>query len=317
MAERRAGTFWAMTCYFNPVGFRRRLDNYRVFRQRLTVPLVTVELSFDGHFELRAEDADRLVQIHGGDVMWQKERLLNIALELIPRTCDKVAWLDCDVIFTRDDWVKDAARALDECLLLHLFQDRYDPAREVAIDQLESKAAGDIFAAPSMVYKMVVEGVAPGDLLVAHPARTRLASNGLAWASRREVLDAHGLYDACILGSGDRAMLCAALGTFEYCTRALLMNARQEQHYLAWARPYFETVRGRIGYIPGRAIHLWHGEVTDRRYGARDRGLQPLDFDPYTDIALDHNRCWRWSSDKMELHAFVRRYFESRNEDGA
>jgi hypothetical protein len=306
-----------MTCYFNPVGFRRRLENYRLFRQRLTVPLVTVELSFDGHFELRAEDADRLLQLHGGDVMWQKERLLNIALELIPRTCDKVAWLDCDVIFTRDDWVKDAARALDECLLLHLFQDRYDPAREVAFDQLESEAAGDIFAAPSMVYKMVVEGVAPGDLLVAHPARKRLASNGLAWASRREVLDAHGLYDACILGSGDRAMLCAAIGTFEYCTQGLLMNPRQEQHYLAWARPYFDTVRGRIGYIPGRAIHLWHGEVTDRQYGARDRGLQPLDFDPYTDIVLDDHRCWRWSSDKTELHAFVRRYFESRNEDGA
>jgi hypothetical protein len=168
-----------------------------------------------------------------------------------------------------------------------------------------------------MVYKMVVEGVAPGDLLVAHPARQRLASNGLAWASRRDVLEAHGLYDACILGSGDRAMLCAALGTFEYCTRALLMNARQEQHYLAWARPYFDTVRGRIGYIPGRAIHLWHGEVTDRQYGARDRGLQPLAFDPYTDITLDDNRCWRWSSDKAELHAFVRRYFDSRNEDGA
>lgn len=314
MAKLSRGTLWAMTCYFNPVGFRRRLENYRLFRQRLTVPLVTVELSFDGSFQLRPEDANVLWQIHGGDVMWQKERLLNIALQLIPKTCDKIAWLDCDVIFARDDWAEHASQALDEFLLLHLFQERYDPGRDATLDQLDSDAAQ--VAAPSMVYKMVVEGVAPEDLLVSHPREKRLASNGLAWASRRDVLEAHGLYDACILGSGDRAILCAALGTFEYCTRGLLMNARQEQHYLAWARPYFETVRGRIGYIPGRAIHLWHGEVRDRQYGARDRGLEALDFDPFTDIALDDNGCWRWSSDKRELHAFVRRYFASRNEDG-
>ena len=198
--------------------------------------------------------------------------------------------------------------------LLHLFQERSDLYRDAALDQLEASATQ--VASPSIVYKMVVEGVDPEDLLVSHPRQKRVSSNGLAWASRRDVLEAHGLYDACILGSGDRAILCAAIGKFEYCTRGLLMNARREEHYLAWARPYFETVAGRIGYIPGRALHLWHGEVKDRQYGVRDQALEALDFDPFTDIAVDHNGCWRWSSDKQELHAFVRRYFESRHEDG-
>lgn len=304
---------WAVTSYFNPVGYRRRLENYRLFRQRLGVPLATVELSFDGAFQLRPGDADLLLQIHGGDVMWQKERLLNLALAAVPGTCDKIAWVDCDVVFTRDDWAAQASRALDEVCLLHLFQERCDLQRDESPDQLPSDPQG---AAPSMVYKMVVEGVAPEDLLVSHPRQKQLASNGLAWASRREVLETHGLYDACILGSGDRAVLCAALGTFERCTRALLMNDRQEEHYLAWARPYFKTVRGRIRYIPGLALHLWHGEAKDRQYGERDRDFEPYCFDPYRDIALDEHGCWRWSSDKRELHAFVKRYFESRNEDG-
>jgi hypothetical protein len=68
--------------------------------------------------------------------------------------------------------------------------------------------------------------------------------------------------------------------------------------------------------IPGRALRLRHGEVQDRRYGASERGLQRFAFDPFVDIALDHDGCWRWSSDKRELHAFVRRYFELRHEDG-
>ena len=304
---------WAITSYFNPVGYRRRLENYRVFRERLAVPLATVELSFDGRFELRAGDADALLQIHGGDVMWQKERLLNLALRLLPDACDKVAWVDCDIVFTRHDWAAQASRALDDVVLLHLFQTRADLPRDGRLDELPAELP---WAAPSMVYKMLVEGMAPADLLVSPLRQKGLASNGLAWASRRDVLERHGLYDACILGSADRAMLCAAIGTFEHCTDALLMNGRQREHYLAWARPFFDTVRGRIGYIPGLALHLWHGEVKDRQYGVRDQGFEPFDFDPFRDIALDERGCWRWSSDKRDLQAFVEGYFASRNEDG-
>jgi hypothetical protein len=314
MTGARRDTLWAITCYFNPVGYKRRITNYRLFRQHLAVPLVTVELSFDGVFQLGPDDADVLVQLRGRDVMWQKERLLNLALTRLPEHCDKVAWLDCDLIFPDDNWAEQAGQALDEFSLVHLFQERHDLPRETGPNPLESWTVPS--PAISMVHRMAAEGVAPGEMLLSHPRHDRRSANGLAWASPRAVLEAHGLYDACILGSGDRAVFCAGLGTFDYCTRGLLMNARQAKHYLAWARQYFATVRGRIGYISGRALHLWHGEVADRRYGERDRGLQPFDFDPFSDIALDDSGCWRWSSDKPLLHAYVRRYFEARNEDG-
>ena len=81
---------WAITAYFNPAGYRRRRDNYRVFRERLQAPLVTAELSCDGNFALSSDDADVLVQVHG-DAMWQKERLLNLALGAVPSACQAVA----------------------------------------------------------------------------------------------------------------------------------------------------------------------------------------------------------------------------------
>ena len=310
----RADRLWVITSYFNPAGYRRRLQNYQVFRQHLTAPLVTVELSFDGRFQLGPDDADILVRIQGRDIMWQKERLLNVALRSVPSACGKIAWVDCDVVFSRDDWVEQASRALDEAALVHLFQERWDTHPDGRVGELLGNAES---AAPSMVYNMVADGVAADRLLVSARRQRGLASNGLAWASRRDVLEAHGLYDACILGSGDRAILCAALGRFPDCTRALLMNGRQEAHYLAWARPYFETVRGRIGYIAGRVLHLWHGTIEDRRFGVRDESLHAFAFDPFRDIAVDEAGCWRWSSAKGELHAYVRRYFESRREDGA
>ena len=31
--------------------------------------------------------------------MWQKERLLNVALAAVPNNVEDVAWIDCDVVF--------------------------------------------------------------------------------------------------------------------------------------------------------------------------------------------------------------------------
>src|SRR5579863_3245032 len=95
---------WAITCYFNPAGYRRRLANYRLFREHLIVPLVTIELAYEGNFALDDEDAEILVRLRGKDILWQKERLLNIALNALPNSCRKVAWLDCDIIFGANDW---------------------------------------------------------------------------------------------------------------------------------------------------------------------------------------------------------------------
>lgn len=312
--RRSVRNLWAITCYFNPIAYKRRLENYHTFRQHLAVPLVTTELSFDGNFQLQHDDADILVQLHGGDVLWQKERLLNVALKSVPDACDKIAWLDCDVVFESGDWVERTIPALDQFALLHLFQERHDLSRDVKLDQLPSWDTHP--TAQSVVHKMATGEAAPEDLFLAAAPLDRGSTAGLAWASRRDVLEKHRLYDACILGSGDRAILCAALGEFDHAAQALQMNARRFEHYLAWARPYFDSVGGGVGHIQGRIFHLWHGDPYDRKYAERHRCLDKFSFDPFTDIAVDRNGCWRWNSDKRDLHEIVRRYFESRNEDG-
>ena len=101
-----------VTSYFNPMRLRRRLANYQTFRSRLDVPLVTVELAFDGQFELTSSDADHLIQLSGGDIMWQKERLLNIALEAVPDKVEDLAWIDCDLVFESPEKLSGSPYAL-------------------------------------------------------------------------------------------------------------------------------------------------------------------------------------------------------------
>ena len=140
--------------------------------------------------------------------------------------------------------------------------------------------------------------------------------NGFGWAYRREVLARHGFYDACIVGGGDSAMTCAAFGTPETVIGTHAMNPAQEARYRPWASRFHRAVAGRVGCLEGDVFHLWHGRLEDRGIRPRHLGLAPFRFDPGHDIAHDDAGCWRWSSDKPDLHAYVRQYFAARREDG-
>lgn len=303
---------WAITSYFNPARYQRKRHNFRSFREHLTVPLVAAELGFDGRFDLDAGDADVLVRVQGGDVLWQKERLLNLALQALPPDCDTVAWLDCDVIFDGAEWAGRARRALEQFEIVHLFHERHNLPPEAPLGGLRHWRAPA--TSVSLVHKLATGALGLEALPFGGGQLTTGGTTGLAWASRREGLDRHGFYDACVIGGGDRVMLCSAYGHFDLAHLGQRMNARRAEHHLAWARPFYATVRGRVGSIPGRLFHLWHGDLVDRHYQARFDLL--AHFDPFTDVALDPGGCWRWASPKAELHAAVRAYFEQRFEDG-
>ena len=312
------GPLWAVTCYFNPVGYRRRGANYRLFRERLAVPLVTVELSCgggDAAFELGEGDADVLVQLRGRDVLWQKERLLDVALRSLPDSCRKVAWLDCDILFGKEDWPDRAERRLDDVPLIQLFARQHHMPPDWAPGD-PANAPGYVFSERSFASAMA-DDLSPSDF--SSRSGVRGAGNvakGVAWAARRELIERHGFFDACIVGGGDSAMACAAYGHFDHVARRQAMNERQREYYLAWALPYFGAVRGATSFLDTDVFHLWHGDMVNRRYRDRFEGMRPFGFDPFTDVAVDDGGCWRWSSDKSTLHQYVRDYFASRNEDG-
>ena len=54
-------------------------------------------------------------------MLWQKERLLNLALQALPSSCRKVAWVDCDVVFAAGDWLERTSHLLDHFTLVQPF----------------------------------------------------------------------------------------------------------------------------------------------------------------------------------------------------
>lgn len=301
----RRGDLAAVCCFFDPVGSRARLRNFEVFHRHILasgVPLLVVELAF-GDQPFRLEGIDDRLPLRGGDVMWQKERLLNLGIaRLLAQGWRKIAWLDADVVFESPDWAERASRALDAAPLCQPFTHAHlrwylrDPGA---------------YMRGAAYQKAVARGPA-----------SEFHHTGLAWAARAELLAEAPLYDAGILGSGDVLIYAAShpeprppgLARL-YEEMASQLPPAMREHYDRWARDFGRRVAGCVSFADGCVQTLYHGPLLRRRYAARSAILRRHDFSPTTDLALDAAGLWRWASDKPGLHRDVAEYFASRAED--
>jgi len=308
---REGERLWAITSYFNPLWSKNRLINYRSFRANLEPPLLTVEWSVDGRFELVESDADVLIQLSSPDLLWQKERMLDLGLRALPDGVDFVAWLDCDIIFERPGWPALAQRELESSSVVQLFSrcvyrgpdGNSDEDAALSIVQLARQRDDH-----AMFERLWGRPKAGG------PRRDRLT--GLAWAGRLELLERHGFYDACVFGAGDRAFACATFGQHRLAAQAWLRTPQQRRHYFAWADAFADELGGQVGLVEGDIIHLWHGTLENRQHRVRHAAAERHHFDPDTDIAIDpETGLWRWASPKPELHEAVADFFDARQED--
>jgi hypothetical protein len=300
---------WIVTAYFNPLGYETRLRNYEIFRQASQaggLRLSTVECVFgEGPFQL--PPSPDVISVRARDVMWQKERLLNLAFDRLPARCAKVAWVDCDVLFENPRWAVVTSDLLERHAVVQPFATPIRLLRDGTVWGGDFWTHG--FAAVRAVDR---DAVRTGD-------RVRHGDTGLAWAARREVLSRHGLYDRSIAGGADHLMAHAMCGDWESaCLERLLgVGTPQRFHAQQWGERFHAAVGGDVAHVPGAAFHLWHGDYDKRRYRARHEELRALGFDPATDLRLGEQGCWEWATAKPELHRWVRDYFARRDEDGA
>ncbi|HTQ39591.1 MAG TPA: hypothetical protein VMJ32_11210 [Pirellulales bacterium] len=311
-----ASDFWAITAYFNPMHWRRRLANYRTFRQHLRIPLVTVELGYDGQYDLQPDDAEILIQIPGRDVMWQKERLLNVALRYVPPQTELIANLDCDIVFCDAVIWRKARRALQRYPLLQLYSHAAYLAPADCANFEFAARRGKVHAGFSWLRQ---QGHPP--LSLCNPAwmnsdQPPPVTYGMAWAFRRELFTQRGFYDTWVVGGGTRVHFFAAHGHYREAAAAFGFHTAMSQHYYQWAEGFYGAVRGRWGCVPGTIAHLWHGDMGRRKHRQRYKEFAEFQFDPTVDLASDRYGAWRWNSDKPALHEYIRRYIAERQEDG-
>jgi hypothetical protein len=300
-----------VTSYFNPCGFRARAENFERFVAPIRaadIPLVIVEAWFEDREDERTRlpAEHRSLRVKARDVMWQKERLLDLGSGWLPAQCTKVAWLDADVLFENPDWGIATSELLETSLVVQPFA----TAVRLSRGALEPRDTDDRFESFASMFVNTPS-------CLAHGKYELHGHTGFAWAARRDVVARHGLYDASIAGSADHLMAHAFAGDLESpcISRMVGTGGKHLAHFRRWSRRIHEEVNERLGFAPGRLLHLWHGTIENRRYAQRNKELRELAFDPQMDIRISDTGCWEWATDKPQLHAWSRRYFEERRED--
>ena len=320
-------SIWVVTAYYNPAGYITRIQNYHVFRRHLDAPLLVIELAEPGQHQLAPSDADVLVSVSGNDRIWQKERLLNIAISALPEEAEYVAWVDCDVVFGNPDWATEAQSILRAGKsFVQLFETATHLPLQLSptlVSPATCRSAKPLFSERSFASSVLSRNylsadirsnraemenglLAPGVIPVAH---------GIGWAGHRDMLQEIGLYDACIIGGGDKAMALAFIGYAGMLSTTRPMTDPHIQHYLTWAEQLNGSKTDQVGFVPGTVFHLWHGRFERRGYRKRHELLKQLTFDPYDDLELADNGTWRWAQDTAALQSTVGAYFFSRLED--
>lgn len=273
---------WAVTSYYNPYRCPFRRANFDTFRRAMTLPLCVVEVDcgVGAGYEL-PDDAGTIVVRIKGDMMWQKERALNVATAVLPVECTRVLFVDGDVLFDTTDLAGTVNVALNVAPIVQPFQYAVLLCRDGSVD----------FSWPGRVYGQTAHRTKPG----------------FAWAFRRDFFTTlGGWHDCFIMGGGDNA-LTRALFAHQGATSALenlYLNEARQEAFDAWA------VRLRhceVTFAAGNIRHLWHGSMTTREYDTRRQLLG--DFAPARDlVARGAGEGLRWSA---QCPAAVRETVES------
>jgi len=294
-----------ITSFFNPANYSNIKSNYIEFKDFINksgVDLFTIELVFDDQ-EFFTEESEFNIHIRGDskNIMWQKERLLNILIDKIPVEYNNIAWIDCDVILDDYDWVNKVNTKLKFYKMIQLFETGkfYNE-----LGQINRISDGIIKHLHNLKLNKII------DFHTVHGG-----TPGLAWAIRRECIQKTKFVDDMIIGGGDAIMMLASVGCFDDQFVYKKMNSEMLSQTLKWSHKFYKEIQNSVFYIPGNAYHLYHGTNLKRNYNNRIDYLNNNSYTPNYDIVLDNNKLWAWSSDKPNLHNIVKKYFFDRDED--
>lgn len=283
---------WVITSVFATTVKAAIVDNFFAFRdavKRQGAKLCVAQLAYDDSpFIVGDHDADIVKSFRASKakhLMWQKERLLNIALKILPESAKYVAWVDADVLFVDDKWIKKTQDMLRRYNIVQLFSE----VRYLMSDQT-SKVRQEISYSYSEGTPLDLTGYkAPRSTSYVADIRNRPnAPNredlrmGLAWASKREVMEKVMFPEFCVVGGGDKIMLQAIMPSYMPNKDSVYHHSSsiQRRETIGYQKTLSNAVGGEdnVGYLETVILHLFHGKRKDRYYIAREKLLRDIKF---------------------------------------
>jgi len=293
-----------LICFFNPARFKRILNNalYIIsILKQYEIPYYCVECVFKD-FAPQIPDATLVVQ--SNSYMFYKELLLNKLEPLVPEKYTKLAFIDADVIFDSPDWIDQISRSLSKNDIIQPFSE----ACWLTPDNTRVRSN-------KLSYGFAMARKRPINMSTFyhyHP--------GFAWAFKRDVFrKLGGFYDKSIIGGGDIALVLSMFPTEVSNSDFIRANAHGrfgEFVIDSWREYYtnFKKVNPRIGCLPIKLFHLFHGVTRDRNYTERYRAISRVLTGTW-DQEIHVNKDGLYEFNNPIINDVLYKYFKDRNED--
>lgn len=260
----------------NPCLYAKRYILLKEFVKRIEeeedmVNLFIVELIYnDQKFIITNKNNKNHLQIKTEIPIWHKENMINLGVKhLLPINWKAFAWIDADIEFESTTWASDTLKILNGSKdIVQIFSH--------CIDMYKDETTLNIFNSFGYCY-IKNKKYTCKTIDYWHP--------GYAWAITRKAYEKiGGLYDRCILGSGDNVI---ALSLIDKCGN--MINGKYDESYNKSILEYQKKLKHlRLGYVPGIIRHHYHGKKANRRYIERTDILIKYQFNPDKDITYDN-----------------------------
>ena len=299
LIRQRPSPLYVILPYFNFVGFKRRRDLFIQFVERYakTPGLRLVVSEALGPAPLPRLPVFKHVTFQSDSHVWIKENLINLAVKSFPSDWKYVAWIDADLEFLNQNWVRDTIKELQDADVVQMWRTAVNlgpHGESLKIDK-------------SFAYMFVGSGTAwtaSDKYGFWHP--------GYAWACTRAAFKKMGgLPDWAILGSGDRHMAMSLAGLGQHSCPGTI-----HENYKMMLKLYERGLKNfKVSWVDGTIVHFWHGSFADRRYRERWDILIKNAFDPFEDIGYTDEGLVQLTGRGKRFEKFLDDYFIGRKED--
>ena len=286
--------------YYNACEYKKLAQNLTLTYQTLVrsqIPVFLVEHCFKDQVPLFPENGTTIFNTKSDSYMFYKENLINWLMPKVPEQYTKFYMMDADLLFEKDTWYDDISILLDTHDIIQPFQD---------VIRLDSDLKTINNRGISSVYNYInnIEG---------------FGRPGFVWAARRDFIQPNGLFDLCIIGSGDCFLSTIVVGydrTDIECRKSM-----------PWISPLYDKYcklfsNIRATYYSQTIYHLWHGSNVNRRHDNRYTTIQSTitKYNIQTKdemFELNSYGLYEYKSEyRDEFNEILLNYFKGRNEDG-
>lgn len=315
-----------VACFFNPQNSPYRLLAFQKWYRTIKhLNHRIVECLIGDNAVSQLPDSPYITQVQADSLMFHKEALLNHVISELPSQFKYVFWMDTDVLLTNQNWLPEAVHVLqEEAAVVQPFE------YCVHLEKNTDKPDFDVDAAKPLInnlhkrhkrlWRSYGATHATSGRHNDHSANENYDLHGhvgFLWGAKREVLEQCPLFDKAVIGGADHVIAHATTNQIGHpCIKKGFADNIDET--LDWSREWFRAVvqnvpklavwrgqSGYLGFVSGDLYHIWHGDISNRKYLKRIQ-----EFTGAT-RRMDKDRRGFYKVDGAKA-AYMRRYYQQR-----